>query len=50
MLMPGMDGLDLATVLHDRLPDLPVILASSVPRHEVAADAAGIEPASAGWS
>ena len=46
MLMPGMDGLDLATKLHERFPDLPMILASSVPRHDVAADrrwhAAGI--------
>jgi CheY-like chemotaxis protein len=39
MLMPGMDGLDLATRLRDRLPELPVVLASSVPGHEVAADA-----------
>jgi PAS domain S-box-containing protein len=39
MLMPGMDGLDFATALHELLPDLPVVLASSVPRHEVAADA-----------
>ncbi len=46
MLMPGMDGLELATKLHERVPDLPTILASSVPRHDVAADrrwgAAGI--------
>jgi CheY-like chemotaxis protein/HPt (histidine-containing phosphotransfer) domain-containing protein len=46
MLMPGMDGLELATRLHERVPDLPTILASSVPRHDVAADrrwrAAGI--------
>jgi GAF domain-containing protein/CheY-like chemotaxis protein/HPt (histidine-containing phosphotransfer) domain-containing protein len=46
MLMPGMDGLELATRLRERLPDLPTILASSVPRHDVAADlrweAAGI--------
>ena len=38
MLMPGMDGLDLATRLHERLPNLPTILASSVPRHDVADD------------
>ena len=38
MLMPGMDGLDLATRLHERLPDLPTVLASSVPRHDVADD------------
>jgi CheY-like chemotaxis protein/HPt (histidine-containing phosphotransfer) domain-containing protein len=46
MLMPGMDGLDLATKLHNGAPDVPMILASSVPRHDVAADrrwdAAGI--------
>jgi GAF domain-containing protein/DNA-binding response OmpR family regulator len=39
MLMPGMDGLELATKLHERSPDLPTILASSVPRHDVAGDA-----------
>ena len=38
MLMPGMDGLDLATRLHERLAELPAILASSVPRHDVASD------------
>jgi signal transduction histidine kinase/DNA-binding response OmpR family regulator len=38
MLMPGMDGLELTTRLHERMPDLPTILASSVPRHDVAAD------------
>jgi GAF domain-containing protein/CheY-like chemotaxis protein/HPt (histidine-containing phosphotransfer) domain-containing protein len=38
MLMPGMDGLDLSTRLHERLPDLPTVLASSVPRHDVAGD------------
>src|SRR5262245_32274693 len=38
MLMPGMDGLELATRLHERVADLPTILASSVPRHDVAAD------------
>jgi GAF domain-containing protein/DNA-binding response OmpR family regulator len=46
MLMPGMDGLELATRLRDRVSELPTILASSVPRHDVAADrrwdAAGI--------
>jgi signal transduction histidine kinase/DNA-binding response OmpR family regulator len=46
MLMPGMDGLELAARLHERLPGLPTILASSVPRHDVAVDprweAAGI--------
>jgi len=38
MLMPGMDGLDLATRLRERVPELPTILASSVPRHDVASD------------
>ena len=38
MLMPGMDGLDLATRLHERVAELPTILASSVPRHDVASD------------
>jgi GAF domain-containing protein/DNA-binding response OmpR family regulator/anti-sigma regulatory factor (Ser/Thr protein kinase) len=38
MLMPGMDGLELAARLRERLPDLPAILASSVPRHDVAGD------------
>ena len=38
MLMPGMDGLDLATQLHERVAELPTILASSVPRHDVASD------------
>ena len=46
MLMPGMDGLELATTLRGRIADLPTILASSVPRHDVAGDprwdAAGI--------
>jgi signal transduction histidine kinase/DNA-binding response OmpR family regulator len=39
MLMPGMDGLELAARMHERVADLPTILASSVPRHDVAADA-----------
>ena len=38
MLMPGMDGLDLATRLRERAAELPTILASSVPRHDVASD------------
>jgi CheY-like chemotaxis protein len=46
MLMPGVDGLDLATRLHKLAPELLMILASSVPRHDVASDprwgAAGI--------
>ena len=39
MLMPGMDGLDLAARIHERVPDLPIVLASSVSQHDVAADA-----------
>ncbi|HEY2965606.1 MAG TPA: GAF domain-containing protein [Actinomycetota bacterium] len=46
MLMPGMDGLELATRLREHMPELPTILASSVPRHDLASDprwdAAGI--------
>jgi GAF domain-containing protein/DNA-binding response OmpR family regulator len=38
MLMPGMDGLELSTRLHERVADLPTILASSIPRHDVAED------------
>jgi CheY-like chemotaxis protein/HPt (histidine-containing phosphotransfer) domain-containing protein len=38
MLMSGMDGLELATRLHERVPGIPTILASSVPRHDVASD------------
>ena len=38
MLMPGMDGLDLAANIHQRLPGLPIVLASSVSQHDVAAD------------
>ena len=38
MLMPGMDGLELAARLHERVSQLPTILASSVPRHDVADD------------
>ncbi|MEO8424263.1 MAG: GAF domain-containing protein [Actinomycetota bacterium] len=38
MLMPGPDGLDLATSLHARLPELPTILASSLGRREVESD------------
>jgi len=39
MLMPGMDGLDLAARIHERLPGLPIVLASSVGQHDVTADA-----------
>jgi signal transduction histidine kinase/DNA-binding response OmpR family regulator len=39
MLMPGMDGLDLAARIHDRVPDLPIVLASSLSLHDVSADA-----------
>jgi GAF domain-containing protein/CheY-like chemotaxis protein len=46
MLMPGMDGLDLAARIHQRAPGLPIVLASSVSQHDVVADprwpAAGI--------
>ena len=38
MVMPGMDGLELATRLHERLSEMATILASSVPRHDVAND------------
>ena len=38
MLMPGMDGLDLAANIHQLLPGLPMVLASSVSQHDVAAD------------
>ncbi|MFL5799620.1 MAG: GAF domain-containing protein [Actinomycetota bacterium] len=39
MLMPGLDGLDLAALIHERLPDLPIVLASSVGQHDVTSDA-----------
>ena len=38
MLMPGMDGLDLATRIHERHPELPIVLASSMSQHDVAGD------------
>ena len=38
MLMPGMDGLDLAIRIHERDPDLPIVLASSMSQHDVAGD------------
>jgi CheY-like chemotaxis protein len=38
MLMPGMDGLDLASAIHQRAPGLPIVLASSVSHHDVTAD------------
>jgi GAF domain-containing protein/DNA-binding response OmpR family regulator len=38
MLMPGMDGLDLAAAIQQRVPGLPMVLASSVSQHDVAAD------------
>jgi GAF domain-containing protein/CheY-like chemotaxis protein/HPt (histidine-containing phosphotransfer) domain-containing protein len=38
MLMPGMDGLDLAAAIHQRAPGLPIVLASSVSQHDVAVD------------
>jgi CheY-like chemotaxis protein len=39
MLMPEMDGLDLAVAIHERVPGLPIVLASSVSQHDVMADA-----------
>src|SRR2546425_13044558 len=39
MLMPGRAGLDLAAAIHQRAPRLPIVLASSVSQHGVAADA-----------
>ncbi|HEY2802558.1 MAG TPA: GAF domain-containing protein, partial [Actinomycetota bacterium] len=46
MLMPEVDGLDLAARIHEREPMLPIVLASSVAQHEVTSDprwdAAGI--------
>jgi GAF domain-containing protein/CheY-like chemotaxis protein len=38
MLMPGMDGLDLAAKIHQKEPALPIVLASSIGQHDVAAD------------
>jgi GAF domain-containing protein/CheY-like chemotaxis protein/HPt (histidine-containing phosphotransfer) domain-containing protein len=38
MLMPGMDGLDLALRIRQRAPGLPLVLASSVSQHDVTAD------------
>src|SRR5439155_16696821 len=38
MLMPVMDGLDLATRIHERAPALPIVLASSVSQHDVVTD------------
>jgi GAF domain-containing protein/CheY-like chemotaxis protein/HPt (histidine-containing phosphotransfer) domain-containing protein len=38
MLMPVMDGLDLAARIHERAPALPIVLASSVSQHDVTAD------------
>ncbi len=46
MLMPDVDGLDLAADIHAKEPNLPIVLASSVSQHDVAVDprweAAGI--------
>ncbi|MEO8475558.1 MAG: GAF domain-containing protein [Actinomycetota bacterium] len=46
MLMPDVDGLDLAARIRARHPDLPIVLASSISHHDVASDprwsAAGI--------
>ena len=38
MLMPGLDGLDVAARLHERSPDVPVVIASSVGRREIESD------------
>jgi CheY-like chemotaxis protein len=38
MLMPGMDGLDLAAKIHQKEPALPIVLASSIGQHDVASD------------
>jgi GAF domain-containing protein/CheY-like chemotaxis protein/HPt (histidine-containing phosphotransfer) domain-containing protein len=38
MLMPGVDGLDLAAQLHERYPGLPIVLASSISQHDLATD------------
>jgi CheY-like chemotaxis protein len=38
LMMPGMDGLELGTQIRERVPTLPTILASSIPRHDVLED------------
>ena len=38
MLMPGPDGLDVAASLHERTPDVPVVIASSIGRREIESD------------
>ena len=38
MLMPGPDGLDVAASLHERSPDVPVVIASSIGRREIESD------------
>ena len=38
MLMPGLDGLDVAASLHERTPEVPVVIASSVGRREIESD------------
>jgi CheY-like chemotaxis protein len=38
MLMPGMDGLDLAARIRERFPEMPLVLATSMSQHDVAAD------------
>ena len=38
MLMPGLDGLDVAARLHERVPDVPVVIASSIGRREIESD------------
>jgi PAS domain S-box-containing protein len=38
MVMPGIDGLDLAGQIHERAPGLPIVLASSAGRRDVMTD------------
>ena len=38
MLMPDVDGLDVAAQIHARRPELPLMLASSVNQHDVSSD------------
>ena len=38
MLMPDVDGLDLAARIHERQSSLPIVLASSVAQHDVTTD------------
>jgi CheY-like chemotaxis protein len=38
MVMPGVDGLDLAALIHERVREMPIVLATSVGRRDVTAD------------